>query len=120
MLLPRCAPPAAPQVLAAVIPRRTREQLSLFTKKQREAAAEALLQWVPAEQLPVQYGGACTVPLGESELEKDMSRYVASLNSRAGSGGGDSRVEGSAGGAPGTPAEASAAGSSEEATAVVE
>lgn len=32
------------QVLAAVIPRRTREQLMLFTRKQKAEAAEALLQ----------------------------------------------------------------------------
>lgn len=38
----RCA--VLPQVLAAVIPRRTREQLMLFTRKQRAEAAEALLQ----------------------------------------------------------------------------
>lgn len=70
------------KVLAAVIPRRTREQLQLFTKKQHSEAAAALLQWVPAEQLPEQYGGACKVPLGESELERSMLAYVQRLNER--------------------------------------
>jgi hypothetical protein len=70
------------KVLAAVIPRRTREQLQLFTKKQRVEAAAALLQWVPAEQLPEQYGGTCRVPLGESELERRMLAYVRQLNER--------------------------------------
>lgn len=55
----------------------------LFTKKQKEAAAEALLQWVPPEQLPAQYGGKCAVPLGESPLERDMARYVERLNAGA-------------------------------------
>lgn len=82
-----CASARLLQVLAAVIPRRTREQLMLFTTKQKEAATEALLQWVPAEQLPVAYGGKCAVPLGESELERDMAAYVARLNSTAHSGG---------------------------------
>ncbi|KAL4434285.1 hypothetical protein ABPG75_000726 [Micractinium tetrahymenae] len=99
------------KVLAAVIPRRTREQLMLFTKKQKEAAAEALLQWVPAEQLPMQYGGKCAVPLGESDLEQEMARYVAQLNSGAGSsGGGSSGGAGSAtGGLGDSPAAADAA-----------
>ncbi len=53
------------QVLAAVIPRRTREQLMLFTRKQRAEAAEALLQvsgWA---------GGSCScvhLKLGMLEL----------------------------------------------------
>ena len=68
------------KVLAAIIPRKTREQLQLFTTKQRAEAGAALLQWVPAEQLPVQYGGTCTVPLGQSQLEKDMLAYVRGLN----------------------------------------
>ncbi len=109
-----------PQVLAAVIPRRTREQLMLFTKKQREAAAEALLQWVPAEQLPVQYGGTCTVPLGESKLEKDMAHYVSSLNDRADSSSGTNVARGGAGGVQATLLERPAASTAEAAAAVVD
>ncbi|PRW59356.1 DEAD box RNA helicase isoform B [Chlorella sorokiniana] len=75
------------KVLAAVIPRRTREQLMLFTRKQRAEAAEALLQWVPAEQLPVKYGGQCATPLGESELELQMAAYVRRLNEQAAAAG---------------------------------
>ena len=71
------------KVLAAVIPPRTRAQLVLFTKKQRAEAAEALLQWVPAEQLPEAYGGRCSVPLQESELEVEMRSYVRRLNQGA-------------------------------------
>ncbi len=41
-------------------------------------------QWVPAEQLPVQYGGQCATPLGESELELQMAAYVRKLNQQAG------------------------------------
>lgn len=71
------------KVLAAVIPRRTREHLVLFTKKQQEAAAEALLEWVPADQLPAKYGGSCTVPLQESQLEHELRAYVRRLNDGA-------------------------------------
>jgi hypothetical protein len=84
------------KVLAAVIPRKTREQLQLFTVKQRAEAGAALLQWVPAEQLPVQYGGTCIVPLGESQLEKDMLAYVRGLNEEqeaAGEAAGEATAE---------------------------
>ena len=40
-------------------------------------------QWVPAEQLPVKYGGQCSTPLGESELELQMAAYVHRLNQQA-------------------------------------
>lgn len=42
-----------------------------------------LPQWVPAEQLPVRYGGQCATPLGESELELRMAAYVRGLNEQA-------------------------------------
>lgn len=80
-LTPRRAVPA--QVLTAVIPRRTREQLQLFTRAQRGPAAEALLQWVPAEQLPAKYGGTCSVELGDSPLERAMAQYVRQLGAAA-------------------------------------
>lgn len=51
-----------------------------FTKKQRAESAEALLQWVPAEQLPAAYGGRCSVPLSESQLEREMLDFVRRLN----------------------------------------
>lgn len=38
---------------------------------------------MPAEQLPVKYGGQCTTPLGESELELQMAAYVHRLNQQA-------------------------------------
>lgn len=45
---------------------------------------QTLPQWVPAEQLPVRYGGQCATPLGESELELQMAAYVRDLNEQAG------------------------------------
>lgn len=107
------------QVLAAVIPRRTREQLMLFTRKQREAAAEALLQWVPAEQLPERYGGKCAVPLGESDLEKNMAAYVAALNTRAASCSGNPGAALAAGGLTESSA-VPAASAAKAATALVD
>lgn len=106
--LPSCpsAPPRSPpQVLAAAIPRKTREQLSLFTKTQQAEAAQALLEWVPAEQLPAQYGGSCQVPLSQSPLEKDMLSYVRRLNAGDKSG---SKSGGVANGEPGAAAAAAA------------
>lgn len=76
-----------PQLLSALHP--CPHPLALL----QDAAAEALQAWVPAEQLPVAYGGTCTVLLGESELEQEMAAYVAQLNAAAGVGS-PSRVAG--------------------------
>ena len=76
------------KVLAAVIPRKTREGLQLFTRREKAAAAEALLTLVPADQLPEQYGGKASAPLRESQLELDMREYVRRINREHAAAGG--------------------------------
>lgn len=45
----------------------------------RAKIAEALLECIAPENLPRQYGGTCTLELGESEEERKMRAYVASI-----------------------------------------
>lgn len=41
--------------------------------------AKALLECIPPENLPTQYGGTCPLELGDSEEERDLRAYVASI-----------------------------------------
>lgn len=41
---------------------------------------KAILEEVDADQFPVEYGGSGTTPLYETKYEKDLLRYVESLN----------------------------------------
>lgn len=56
---------------------------------------------MPAEQLPVQYGGKCATPLGESELEQQMAEYVRRLNEEQAAAAGDAAASSAASGTEG-------------------
>lgn len=49
-----------------------------------QVQAGALAQWIDPANLPVQYGGRCKVPLGESKYEKAMRAFADKANRRAG------------------------------------
>eukprot|EP00887_Chlorella_sp_A99_P001849 scaffold19.g1849.t1 len=87
------------KLISAVIPQNTRERLQLFSKAEREAARRALLEWMPEDQLPLEFGGTAD-PAGLQQLEREMLEYVRSL----GGGGARSAASGAVAAAGPSPA----------------
>lgn len=57
---------------------RTQAKIGIINADKAKISA-ALLECIPSENLPKQYGGTCPLDLGESEEEKDLRAYVASI-----------------------------------------
>ena len=75
------------RLISGAIPRKTREGLMLFTRGEGDAARKALLELVPPDQLPAEYGGTSTTPLPQTTLELEMLAYVRSLADPAATAG---------------------------------
>jgi CRAL/TRIO domain len=61
-------------VIAPLLDPRTRDKIIILGTDYKER----LLQDIDAEQLPVQYGGTCTVPLHDSSTERAVRALVQS------------------------------------------
>lgn len=57
---------------------RTQKKITIISSDRKKIAA-ALLESISPENLPPQYGGTCTVKLGESQEEENLRAYVASI-----------------------------------------
>lgn len=57
---------------------RMKAKIGIFNNDKAKIAA-ALLEAIPAENLPTRYGGTCPLDLGESEEEQNLRAYVASI-----------------------------------------
>lgn len=69
------------RLISPMIDAKVRSQMMLLGKNDKEKMKAALLEWVDEDQLPVQYGGTCTLEMGDSVFETEMREYVAKLNS---------------------------------------
>jgi len=68
------------RLISPMIDAKVRSQMMLVGKNDKEKMKAALLEWVDEDQLPLQYGGTCTVEMGDSVFETEMREYVAKLN----------------------------------------
>eukprot|EP00752_Nemacystus_decipiens_P007295 g6527.t1 len=67
------------RIIRPMLNERTQAKISIINTDTKKISA-ALLECIAPENLPRQYGGACSLDLGESEEETDLRSYVASLN----------------------------------------
>lgn len=75
---------------------RTQQKISIISTDKMKIT-EALLECIPSENLPPQYGGTCPLDLGESEEEKGLRSYVASITPSLGPRNGATNIDGNDG-----------------------
>lgn len=66
------------RIIRPMLNERTQAKIGIINADKTKIAA-ALLECIPSENLPKQYGGTCPLDLGESEEEQDLRAYVASI-----------------------------------------
>ncbi|EFN55114.1 expressed protein [Chlorella variabilis] len=69
------------RMVSPLIDKNTRELMSLFSIKDADGAARAMLEWIDADVLPNEYGGESTAGLYDCELEQRFWQHVSSRNS---------------------------------------
>lgn len=66
------------RVVRPMLHERTQKKITIISSDRKKIAA-ALLESISPENLPPQYGGTCSVKLGESQEEANLRAYVASI-----------------------------------------
>ncbi|KAI3437934.1 hypothetical protein D9Q98_000378 [Chlorella vulgaris] len=70
------------RLVSPLIDSKTRALMCLYSAKDSEGAARAMLEYIDADVLPVEYGGSSEAGLYDSELEQQLWAHVSRVNAR--------------------------------------